>query len=196
MRCERLVAPEEWDDARGPSLVRWLTDNDLRFPGLGNAYAPPTGSVAGGVSYDHWVIFLGLQVIQIVPDEVHSAWHHAFMNGQDELGSVWQVIDSEWRKSFHTRHLGQHHHFIIRFYDEVIEVICRELIFGLAPFDLATAIEANPKLAYAYLQLAISQQKEGERERAISNFEKYLAFEPDEQSAQYARRCVQGLRSQ
>lgn len=54
---------------------------------------------------------------------------------------------------------------------------------------------ANPKLAYSYLQLAISQQKDGLRESAIANFETYIRLEPNGQSTEYARRCIDSLRS-
>lgn len=195
MRCERVLAPEDWDEVRGPDLVRWLTDADLRFPEVaGDAYGPPNGSIIGALSHGHWVIFHGLQVIQIVPDEVHSAWHYEFMREPHTLGSAWRISNSRWKASFDQQHLADHSHFLIRFYDDVVELICRDLLFGPAPFDLAAAISAQPKLGYSYLQLAISLEKQGDKAGAIRNFEKYLQLEPDPRSVDYARRSIEHLR--
>jgi hypothetical protein len=194
MLCERFPAPEDWDEVRGPELVRWLTDEDLRFPDLGDAYGPPNGRIVGALSHGHWVIFHGLQVIQIVPDEVHSAWHYDFMRKPHPLGSAWRIIDSRWRASFDPQHLADHSHFIIRFYDDVVELICRDLLFGPAPFDLTAAINCQPKLAYSYLQLAVSLEKRGDQPGALANYEKYLHLEPDPRTIDYARRSIERLR--
>jgi hypothetical protein len=196
MRCERIAAPVDWDDTRGPELARWLIDEDLRFPDVGKGYGPPVGSIVGAESHDHWAIFHGLQVIQIIPDEVHSGWHYEFMDHSLSPGSAWRIIDSQWKKTFDPRHLAGHSHFIIRFYDDVIELICRDIVFGPTPFDLVTAIEVNPKLSYPYLQRAISLQESGDTEGAIASFEKYLQLEPDPSSVPFARRCIERLRAQ
>lgn len=194
MRCERVPTPAEWHDSRGPDLVRWLTDADLRFPGVGDPYAPPTGSIVGAFSHDHWVIFDGLQVIQVVPDEVHSGWHCKLMDARF-FGSAMRIIDSNWKKSFHPKHLAEDSHFVIRFYDDVVELICRDLLFGPTPFDLAKAISAHPQLAYSYLQLAISLEKQGDKDGAIRSFERYAQLERDDaQSIDYARRSIDRLR--
>jgi hypothetical protein len=194
MRCERLQAPEEWNDVRGPNLVRWLTDADMRFPEVGEDYKGLDGSIVGAVSDDHWVIFHRLQVIQIVPDEVHSGWHYEFMDEAHKPGSAWHIINSEWIETFHPRHLADHGHFIIRFYDEVVELICRDLLFGRVPFDLAPAISAFPELGYAYVDRAFCQEKQGDKEGAIASFERYLQLQPDSRSAEYMRRNIIRLR--
>jgi len=195
MRCVKVDAPRDWGDVRGPDLVRWITDADLRFDGIENIYKPPSGHILGALSHAHWVVFHGLQVIQVIHDEVHSAWHYEYRDENEEFVSAWKIENSEWIKSFHPRHLDSHAHFIIRFYDDVIEVICKDLFFGTAPFDLASAIEAYPKMAFPYYQLASSREKLGDVKGAIENFEKYQNLIPNITSKEIAKRAIEVLRS-
>lgn len=191
MKCVKLNAPDEWNDTRGPDLVRWITDADLRFAGIENVYRLPAGGITGALSSAHWVIFHGLQVIKIIPDEVHNGWHYDYMDENEEFGSAWEISNSQWIKMFAPRHLENQSHFLIRFYDDVIEVICKELLFGVAPFNLASAIDSNPQMAYPYLQLALSLEKLGDGKGAIKNFRKYISLTPESDSKDYAKKCLE-----
>jgi len=195
MECINIDAPEEWGDIRGPDLVRWITDSDLRFSGIENVYGPARGDIMGALSHNHWVLFHGLQVIKIIPDEVHSAWHYDFMHENEEFSSAWKIDNSQWIKTFNPRHLENHSHFLIRFYDDVIEVICKELIFGVAPFELKSAIEKDPQLSYSYFQLAESHKKAGQTDSAITHYKKYLTLSSgDSDSIDYVQKCIKQLK--
>ncbi|WP_162786383.1 hypothetical protein [Hyphomonas sp. CACIAM 19H1] len=175
--------------------MRWLTDADLRFPGVGGFYDPPSGRIVGAQTHDHWVIFHGLQVVLIVPEEEHSAWHLEFRDQQHKMGCAWRMRDSVWKESFTQRHISdEHSHFVLQFHDEVVELICRDLLFGHTPFDLAAAIDSHPRLAYPYFQLAASLENQGDKQGAIINYEKYLQLESDSRSAEYVRRTIDKLR--
>lgn len=196
MHCVSADAPEPFrSGGRGPILTRWMTDDDLLFPNSESGYGPARGDIKGAIAEDSWVIFHGLQVIQIVPEEVHSYCQLEYSDPGVST-CAWRVLDSEWMSSFDQRHLANHAHFLLVFYDDLVEVICRELLFGKLPFELASAIEEYPQLGGAYLRLADSLRKQNDQMSAIANYERYLECNPDEGSAGYARRCLDQLRSE
>jgi hypothetical protein len=178
---------------RGPTLQHWLVDSDLLFDDSQTGFAPPCKSITGAQVETGWVVFHGLQVIQIVPEEVHSYWHLEPNRSPQLLSNVWRIENSVWLASFSQRHLGCHQHFIVTFYDELVEVICRDLLFGIGVFDLERAINNFPQLSYAYLRRAMSREKQGKRLEATSDYERYIAISPDTSSVEYARRCLKSL---
>ena len=101
-------------DGRGPILTNWLYTQDLRLPGPKKKTDKSPGLICGAEYGFGWVVFYEMQVIQIVPEEVHSYWHRGYFNekGDEETG-VWLIEDSEWLKSFHPRHLNGYKHFIV-----------------------------------------------------------------------------------
>lgn len=189
MKSVRIEAPDHWNDVRGPDLVRWITDEDLRFSVIGGSYASAKGSINGALTHDYWVLFFQPQVIQVVPDEVHSGWYYEYKDDA-EYGSAWKILNSEWLKSFRSRHLTGYSHFLIRFYDEVLEVVCKDVVFGQTPFSLPQAIEEHPKFCAPYLQLASYYMDAGEANLAIENFEKYLSLKPDSENIEFAKNSL------
>src|SRR5262245_57281824 len=132
-------------DGRGPSLVRWLCDRDLYLPDTWDEPTPLVGDIVGAEyilphpaphGAPAWVVFHGLQVLQIVPEEVHSYWHRTDLRRQPDQTGAWRIENSSWMTHFDPRHLTGHQHFVLEWYDELAEVICRELIFGSGMFDL------------------------------------------------------------
>ena len=200
MRIVAVDTPYFWHDGRGPMLVRWIKDDELLLPGSQAGRAPLAGSIEG-VQYDadgpegNWVIFHGMQVIQIVPEEVHAGWHWNYLDDSGIKTGVWEVEDSEWLKTFHPRHLGCHKHYIVEFYDEIVELICRELIFGDGRFAIEKVVVVDSRFAYAYLRRAMSQEKLGNKAEAIEYYQKYIDMVPDEDKKDYARRCINFIRT-
>ena len=180
---------------RGPGLKRWLYDSDLLFADSNAGFGPLVGSIAGAlVEGDAWVIFYGQQVIQIVPDEVNSGWYLPD-DAATRASNVWQIHESVWLKSFDQRHLAKHKHFVVEFYEEIVEVICRELLFGNDGFELQKAIDTYPQLNYAYLRRAMAMEKTGNVPQAIADYERYIFLcSRCGEEADYAVRCLQSLR--
>jgi len=128
-----------------------------------------------------------------VPEEVHSYWHLESDPGPPTLSNVWRIKDSGWLTSFAPRHLHSHEHYVLTFYDELAEVICRELLFGSGKFKLEGAIAGFPQLAYAYLRRAMSLEKKGKPDEAAADYQRYIAISPDTSSVEYARRRLASL---
>ena len=182
-------------DGRGDCLEHWIHDADILFPEPEVSDAFASGSIVGAQYDGGWVLFHGLQVIQVVPEEVHSNWHLNFILGDTRKSGVWEIEGSEWMKTFDQRHLAEHKHFIIEFYDELVEVICRTLIFGTDRFDLAKVVATDNRLSYAYLRRATIQRKLGNFDEAIDDYQRYIQSCPDSSSAEYAQRCVNSIRT-
>lgn len=184
-------------DGRGESLQRWIHDADLLFPEpeVSGAFAAPSGGIVGAQYDGGWVLFHGLQVTQIVSEEVHSYWHLDFIFSDTKKSGVWEIDGSEWIKTFAQRHLAEHKHFIIEFYDEIVEVICRTLIFGADRFDLERVVATDNRLSYAYLRRATIQKKLGNFDEAVDDYQKYIQSLPDSSSAEYAQRCINFIRT-
>lgn len=138
-------------------------------------------------------MFHGLQVFQRVPEEVYSYWHRE-LGAQTEGIGAFRIEDSSWLASFSKRHLGQHTHFVLEWYDDVVEVICRELVFGKGDFDIADVLPREPRLGNAYFRHALAQEKLGRWASAIESWERYLACAPHVASLDYAARSLAALR--
>ena len=198
------VTTQHFDfDGRGCSLIRWIHDAELHLSESEEGFAPLAGSIVGAQylfetnegAKESWVIFHRLQVIQIVPEEVHSYWHLNFAGENYKSSGVWEIEDSEWLKAFSPRHLVNHQHFVIEFYDDLVELICRELIFGSGKFDVERVAAQDNRFAYAYLRRAMAQEKLGNKEQAIEYYQKYINVCPNEDSTEYARRCIRFIRT-
>ena len=199
-------------DGRGPSMRSWLHQSHLLFGGT--AFADTPDSIVGAEYYLvpdppddadgitvraqnqsqlSWVIFHELQVLQEVPEEVHTYWHR---NAEQVAASgVFVVHESSWLASFAPRHLAHHRHYILEFYDHIVEVIARDLIFGLGAFSIEAVVDQDPRFAYAYLRRAHVLEKAGELAAAMDAYLQYSTCTPDPNQAVYAQRCVESLRS-
>lgn len=190
-------------DGRGCSLLRWIHDAELHLPESQGGFAPSDGSIEGAqylfeadLSTDEsWIIFYGLQVLQIVPEEVHSYWHREYADHNSTTSGVWEIEGSEWIKLFEPMHLSGHKHYIVEFYDEIVEVICRDLIFGSGTFDIQRVVARDNRFAYAYLRRAMSQNKQGNKDEAVEYFQKYIDICPNGDSVEYARRSINLIRT-
>ena len=186
--------------ARGENLTHWIHGVDLRIPVFTSKDEFVRSSdedIVGAQFYSGWVIFYGLQVIQIAPEEVHSHWQVEIYYKDKEFDpkqtNVWEIEDSEWLASFSQRHLAGHRHFIIDFYDETVEVICKDLIFGKGKFSIQKAIKQDKRFASAYLRKAKDELGLGNTREAIIYFQKYIEHGTNEQSIEYAKRSIDFL---
>ena len=136
-------------DGRGPEIHRFIHDCDLIAPGTSTDKAQPPGNISGVEYYWHehkdlaWVIFEGLQVIQIVPEEVCSYWFIPETGRLTNFHGITEILNSPWKASFSQRHLEGIRHFAFQFYDDIIEVLCRSLAFGSGAFRIEDHLELS-----------------------------------------------------
>jgi hypothetical protein len=197
-----IATPFFQQDGRGPILSRWLRDSDLFLLDTWDDPAPLVGDIVGAEyilppSAPHggpaWVVFHGLQVLQIVPEEVHSYWHRSHLPRQSDQVAVWRVEHSLWMAGFDPRHLAGHQHFVLEWYDTVAEVICRELIFGSGAFDLRVQLAQDGRFAGAYLRHAETAERRGHLAEAITDLQQYIAIATDPSAVAYAKRRLEHL---
>ena len=177
--------------ARGPDLKRWLHFSDLLFSPVG---ADSPDEIVGAQVGEGWVVLDKVQVVQVTSEEAHSFWHRRLPPTESEPSNVWRIDESDWLKSFKPRHLGLCHHYVLEFYDHVLEAVAEALIFGPGAFELEEAISHDGRLGYAYLHRAMRLEKEGRSREAESSYVAYLATDPSEGSPGYAERCLEHLR--
>jgi hypothetical protein len=197
-------------------LIRWLHRSDLLFhdappcdlpdgiqgaefglpPDLPNGSLPATSVsvVSPQVCSRAWVVFHGLQVFQVVPEEVHSYWHLVEDYERSTRTGAWEIMDSTWLASFDQRHLARHKHFLLEFYDELVEVVAEALIFGRGKFDISQVARIDGRFAHAFLNRARAHEKAGRLTEALADFQAYESLATDDSSAAYARRCSESLK--
>ena len=188
---------------RGPILARWLHDRDLHLPDSEAGYQPFSGDIQGAVTSedeagDAWVVFHGLQVIQIVPYDLFrwSSFEAGTPAGSvDGTPHVYRVENSPWLERFGNQHLADAEHFVLEFYDDVAEVLCRELIFGQGSFDIARVLVDEPRLGYAHLRRGLSLRNQGRLEEALAELENYIACAPHVPDVEFGRVHAEGVRA-
>jgi hypothetical protein len=210
-----VPAPEPFGlEGRGPCVAWWIHDGDLLLPESNEGIDPPPGGVCGaqvsdGPGMTAWVLFHGLQVITTVPEEVHTYWHTAPDDVPDRVPeggtdieapelegfSPWRIENSRWLAKFRPRHLEGHSHFVIEFYDHIVEVICEELLFGEGEFDIEEVLAKEPRLGFAHLRHAQSMEKSGRLEAALTSYQNYAACAPHVDHTDYATRCATSIRA-
>lgn len=144
MNVQPISTPHFGYDGRGPSLMRWIHDRERVLPGTDKGRKKLPGHITGAEHTEGWVVFQGLQVLQTVPEEVHSDWFFELLPSGTKHTGVYEVIGSAWKASFNQQHLADQRHFILVFYDDLVEVLCSSLVFGSGTFQ----IHEHPELSY------------------------------------------------
>jgi hypothetical protein len=86
-----------------------------------------------------------------------------------------------------------HRHFILEFYDDIVEIVARDLIFGWGAFSIDRVVWEDRRFAYAFLRRAQTREKGQDWLNAIADYRTYAELEPDPFSASFALRCADGL---
>ena len=150
MRCEPYQTEHFGFDGRGPEIRRFIYDRDRIVPGTFTDRAQPPGNITGVEYYwferpeISWVIFEGLQVVQIVPEEVCSYWFHLGTEVPPKgFSGITEIHDSPWMASFAQRHLQDVRHFVLEFCDDIVEVLCKDLVFGSGEFRIEDQLDLS-----------------------------------------------------
>lgn len=117
-------------DGRGPELQRrWRQDGSVL---RAIEYFNPD-DVYGDDTLKH-VRFVGMQVVQITPEEVIDYAELGPRLSASRPAAMFDLGRSAWLRSFSQRHLASCRHFQLMFYDELFDVICEQVTSHSGPF--------------------------------------------------------------
>lgn len=157
---------------RGRRLKRWLLYEDILFAETHKDFIFEPKTIYGAIIENAWVIFYNIQVIQIVPQEVHSYWHLDLPNQSSVYSNITMIENSFWIKQFNPIYLSKCSHYVIEFLDHVVEIICENLIFGENEFCTEEVINQHPCLGNAFYWRAKHKEKYGFIEEALLDYRK------------------------
>lgn len=123
MKTEPLLENEFHRDGRGPELQRtvWI-HNGVILKGF-EYYNPEDVYEDENIKY---LELIGLEAYSMAGEEIHG---NILAEG-DSRAAVLKVVNSAWLKQFNSSYLGKCDHYQIMFYDEIYDVICREIKAG------------------------------------------------------------------
>ena len=118
-----LLETELHHDGRGPELLRvvWVYEGKIL---LGFEYYNPEDT------YDEESIkhleLVGVEAYSMTVEEVHG---NILATGESKA-SIFRIEKSPWLKQYNSAHLDGCSHYQIIFYDEIYDVICKEIKAG------------------------------------------------------------------
>ena len=115
-----------YHDGRGPTLeaVRYAFDGK-RIQAV--EYLNPDDAADSGIKH---LQFIKPQVFMWTPEEVYS--HESTWSNWAEFrpAAAISLGKSPWLLSFSQQHLTRCSHFQVMFYDEYLDIICEDVVFG------------------------------------------------------------------
>lgn len=69
---------------------------------------------------------INVEAHQMASEEVHGN----IISMAEKKAAIFEVINSEWIKTFQQHHLSKCRHYQIIFYDEIYDVVCESIIAG------------------------------------------------------------------
>jgi hypothetical protein len=126
----RIVHSESfYHDGRGPSLIKvHLAPNSAHL--LAIDFALPD---AKSGEHQH-LRFIKAQAYQFTPEEVENYSNSLVDWGSTNKGALVSVGKSAWLKGFSQQHLANCEHYRVMFYDEILDVICEQIVVDLGSF--------------------------------------------------------------
>ena len=123
MKTATLLENEFHHDGRGPELQRvvWAYEGKLL---RGFEYYNPE-DIYKGKNIKHLEL-IGVEAYSMAGEEVHGD----ILATGDSKASIFRIENSSWLKQFNPAHLEECSHYQIMFYDEIYDVICKEIKAG------------------------------------------------------------------
>lgn len=123
MKTESLLENEFHHDGRGPELQRVIwTHEGVILKGF-EYYNPEDVYEEKNIKH---LELVGIETYSMAGEEVHG---NILATG-DSKASIFKVLNSPWLKQFNPAHLEECSHYQIMFYDEIYDVICKEIKAG------------------------------------------------------------------
>ena len=129
MNIKPVYEKEFHHDGRGPELQRVVwKNNGITLAGF--EYYNPEDTY-NEESLKH-LKFSGMQVYSMAGDEVHG---NQVANGETRA-AIHEILNSKWLESYISNHLGKCKHYQIMFYDEIYDIICENISFGIGNLNV------------------------------------------------------------
>lgn len=128
MSIEPFLESDFYHDGRGPELqkVRWKS-NGVILVGF-EYFNPDDEYIPDNLKH---LILDSVEAYSMSSDEVHG---NILATG-DSKAAIFEVKDSEWLASFNQAHLSECKHYQIMFYDEIYDVICKQITVGMGQLN-------------------------------------------------------------
>ncbi len=128
MKIIPLFENEFYHDGRGPELMNvvWI-HNGIILMGF-EFYNPGDEYKEENIKH---LILEKIEVYSMAGDEVHG---NILATGKSKA-AIFKIENSKWHKQFNQGHLGDCSHYQIMFYDEIYDIICKNIIIGTGRID-------------------------------------------------------------
>ena len=127
MKTVALLENEFHHDGRGPELqcVVWV-HNGVILKGF-EYYNPEDVYEEENIKH---LELVGLEAYSMAGEEVHGN----ILAAGDSKAAIFKIVKSPWLKQFNPLHLEECDHYQIMFYDQIYDVICKEIMAGKGRF--------------------------------------------------------------
>lgn len=123
MNTNPILENDFYHDGRGPELQKALwSSNGVILVGF-EYFNPDDEYTPNNLRH---LLLEDVQAYSMSTDEVHG---NILATG-DSKAAILEVVESEWLASFNQAHLSQCKHYQIMFYDEIYDVICKNIKVG------------------------------------------------------------------
>lgn len=120
---EKIVPVYERDfyhDGRGPTLEKVIWEhNGIILKGF--QFRNPDNDILKHLLIEK------IEAFSFAGEEVHGN----ILANIHSKAAIFKIENSNWMKNFNQRHISDCDHFQIMFYDEIYDVICQNISFGL-----------------------------------------------------------------
>jgi len=132
MRIIPLFENEFYHDGRGPSLINvlWIQKGVI-LKGF-EFYNPDDEHSEENIKH---LILEKIEVYSMAGEDVHSN----ILTSGESKAAIFKIEDSEWLKQFKHIHLIGCSHYQIIFYDEIYDVICKDIKIGKGKITISKA---------------------------------------------------------
>lgn len=121
LQTVRILADPFVGEGRGPELHKVVWSEDGRTL-VGFEYVNDVDSAIRHIKLQ------GVQAFAMASEEVHS--RTLAFQVQNMAFGLYEIVDSAWKTEFRQWHLDDTTHYMIMFYDEVFDVLCKNIAPG------------------------------------------------------------------
>ena len=123
MKTRSILDTHFYHDGRGPELQKVIWGNKgVTLVGF-EFYNPDDIYEEKNIKN---IELVKVEVFALASEEVHGN----ILASAESQAAIFEVLDSNWIKTFQPRHLSKCKHFQIMFYDEIYDVICEDIVPG------------------------------------------------------------------